>query len=205
MQRAIARTERAKTRFAKEKWREDRFRDYQKMKANRKERQEADSYKSETIKIARQRRKDEWGLGPLAPKLNVGPDGAEYGAMSMQQFQGTPVREHQKIKLWPIREDDRVVIVEPGHRDRGKIGKVISRDQESNTLKVEGLNLVRLPCFDNRYHFLADQSSLGPRCRSRRCANSPKRRRSHSIIGSGATTQLSTASGPTHGSRHRSD
>lgn len=143
MQKVLQRTKRAETRFSKERQRFDSLRENQKRTANRREQQEITRYRNETYKTARNQRKEDWALGPLAPKRKVGPGADEYGAMSKEQFRGAALWEDKRIKYWPIIEDDRVVIVEPGHQDRGKIGKVISIDKDQNTLKVEALNMVR--------------------------------------------------------------
>ncbi|KAL9045406.1 MAG: hypothetical protein Q9214_001543 [Letrouitia sp. 1 TL-2023] len=88
-------------------------------------------------------RHEDWELGPLAPRRDIGTKKDTYGAV--------PYRLIEKVhkpegtwKDWGIRQGDRVVVVGKKERDRGRIGTVREVSQESETVTVEGINTVRV-------------------------------------------------------------
>ncbi|KAL9118099.1 MAG: hypothetical protein Q9187_005359 [Circinaria calcarea] len=92
------------------------------------------------IIAARNSRREDWFLGPLAPKRDVGDAKDTYGTIGTQGLRGVE-KAKGEWKDWCIEEGDRVVIVEDGHRDRGKIGKVREVRARAEECTVEGLNL----------------------------------------------------------------
>lgn len=93
------------------------------------------------IIAARTSRREDWLLGPLAPKRDVGDAKDTYGTIGTRGLRGVEKAEGE-WKDWCIEEGDRVVVVENGHRDRGKIGKVREVRARAEACTVEGLNLV---------------------------------------------------------------
>ena len=92
-------------------------------------------------RAARLARHEDWLLGPLAPKRDVGNAKETYGTMDPRRLRAVDKPKDQR-KDWGIVEGDRVVIVQDGHRERGKIGKVREVRQEAQECFVMGLNRV---------------------------------------------------------------
>lgn len=95
----------------------------------------------QTLKDARIARREDWKLGPLAPRRDVGAQRDTYGTTDTRLLRGPELPKSEQTKYWPIVAGDRVVLVEG--RDKGKIGTVRSIDKARNELTVEGLNKVR--------------------------------------------------------------
>jgi large subunit ribosomal protein L24 len=100
------------------------------------------------IKNAKLVRREDYELGPLAPRRDVGDSKETYGTIIGQRIRGQPL-DHRKIekvmepfggKYLNIVPEDRVVLIEG--RDKGKIGKVSKIDARNGELTVEGLNMV---------------------------------------------------------------
>jgi large subunit ribosomal protein L24 len=103
------------------------------------------------IKTARQTRREDWQLGPIAPRRDVGLNKETYGTINTMRLRSEIKTLQERLELNPeggrypnIVVEDRVVLLEG--RDKGKIGKVIAVDAQRQELTVEGLNLV---CFIN--------------------------------------------------------
>ena len=102
------------------------------------------------INKAKQVRREDYELGPLAPRRDVGDAKATYGTILGQRIRGQPLdyRKEEKImklfggKHLNIVTGDRVVLIEG--RDKGKIGKVSSVAPKNGELTVEGLNMVSI-------------------------------------------------------------
>jgi large subunit ribosomal protein L24 len=97
----------------------------------------------------RRYRREDWELGPIKPKRDVGDWKDKYGTVDYQAIQGLDIYRPDLLKkLEPfggkylnIRKGDRVVILE-GH-DKGKIGIISVIDLKKAKVTVEGLNKVR--------------------------------------------------------------
>ena len=100
------------------------------------------SFRREDIRAARSARREDWVLGPLAPRRDVGNKKDTYGAMDSRLLRGVE-KPDGYWKDWCIVEGDRVVVIENGHRDKGKIGKVTSVSEKAEECIVNGLNQVR--------------------------------------------------------------
>lgn len=100
------------------------------------------------IKKAKLVRREDYELGPLAPRRDVGDAKETYGTILGQRIRGQPLdyRKIEKVlepfggKYLNIVAGDRVVLIEG--RDKGKIGKVSKIDAKNGELTVEGLNMV---------------------------------------------------------------
>lgn len=95
---------------------------------------------STNIKTARRNRKEDWELGPLAPRRDVGDKVENYGAMSMYDVNPPELQEKDKPKWYPIAEGDRVVVVEG--RERGKIATVQEVLKDHGAVRLKGVNMV---------------------------------------------------------------
>lgn len=112
--------------------------------------QAAYSRKEETDQIieARKARREDYDLGPLAPRRDVGDLKDRYGTIGTHRMQGRDLSKEELEKRLKnvggqhlnIVEGDRVVLLEG--RDRGKIGKVKSVEKKRGECTVEGLNMV---------------------------------------------------------------
>ena len=91
------------------------------------------------LKTARQIRKEDYELGPLAPRRDVGKDAETYGTVDSVRFQRVTVPKWKR-KWCGIEVGDRVVLLKG--RDQGKIGVVDDKDEESETFRVKDLNMV---------------------------------------------------------------
>ena len=144
MQRVVGRTVAAKRQAARRLTKEE----WQKFKDERRSERNMGKYllssKLQTCKEGRRRRMEDWKLGPLAPRRDVGEAAETYGTTDMLVMDYPTVPERNRIKHWLIQEGDRGVVVKG--RDKGKIGKIISIDKESETVKIQGVNMVRGVC-----------------------------------------------------------
>ncbi|KAH0536084.1 hypothetical protein FGG08_007011 [Glutinoglossum americanum] len=140
MQKVIRRTALAKAQHARKAQRRSERLAWEARKAKLGEDRERSRLVYKDIKQARITRREDWELGPLAPLRNVGSAKETYGAMEVKRIRPTEVLQDERIKFWNIVEDDRVVVLEG--RDKGKIGAVKSLEKKSNTVTVEGLNMV---------------------------------------------------------------
>lgn len=150
MQKVIRRTVLAEKQAARRtaKRKEKAAREWSK---NRRE-QASFSRKDETdhIKQARLARREDWELGPLAPRRDVGDLRNTYGTISGQRLRGQELtRDEQEEMLRPVGgkylnivKGDRVVILEG--RDKGKIGDVAETDWKTGQCTIQGLNMVRI-------------------------------------------------------------
>lgn len=88
-------------------------------------------------------RHEDWELGPLAPRRDIGSKKDTYGAVPFRVIERVDKPEGT-WKDWGIRQGDRVVVVGKKERDRGRIGTVTEVSQKSETVTVEGINTVNL-------------------------------------------------------------
>ncbi|KAF3491863.1 KOW domain-containing protein domain-containing protein [Arthroderma uncinatum] len=95
----------------------------------------------------RKTRREDWLKGPLAPKRNVGDRDVLYGTISTGRLRLPKVPEAKRVKYVTIAPGDRVCMVRG--KDKGKIGKVLQIDEESQSVTIEGMNMfdVEFPSF----------------------------------------------------------
>jgi large subunit ribosomal protein L24 len=104
---------------------------------------------SARLKNERRTRREDWELGSLKPKRDVGDAKETWGTVDYQALEGLEIyktdlekrMEPFGGKFLNIKEGDRVVILE-GH-DKGKIGKLANINYKKAKVTVEGLNKVR--------------------------------------------------------------
>lgn len=96
----------------------------------------------DNIRAERQRRREDWMRGPLAPKRDAGLEGKTFGALSPQAMNPPVIPKHLRRKYINIAAGDRVCIMKG--KDKGKIGEVIRVDPNNETVLVKDLNMVCL-------------------------------------------------------------
>ena len=105
---------------------------------------------SATLKAARIARREDWELGPLAPRRDVGDARDTYATINSQRSRGPELGMRERMerknavggRYMNIVTGDRVVLLEG--RDKGKIGKISNIDVPRGECTVEGLNMVSL-------------------------------------------------------------
>ncbi|MCJ1389354.1 hypothetical protein MMC18_002210 [Xylographa bjoerkii] len=112
-------------------------------------------------RAARLARHEDWFLGPLAPKRDVGSSRETYGTLDPRRLRGVDKPKDQ-IKDWGIVEGDRVVVVQDGHRERGKIGKVREVRKDAQECTVRGLNRADVSIPDYLLLNEADKTPVRP-------------------------------------------
>ena len=101
--------------------------------------------KREVFVSARQAQREDWHLGPLAPRRDVGDNAETYGTVPIRLVESVEKMDG-KWKNWGIREGDRVCIVGQKERDKGKIGVVREVREKAESCKVRGINMVHQSC-----------------------------------------------------------
>ena len=96
--------------------------------------------KKQLIRDALQQQQDEWRLGSLAPRLDVGKNTLSYGTLETQLLFGREVPKKDRIKYWNLAKGDRVAVF--SGPDKGRIGSISDIDKEKQTVTVKGLNMV---------------------------------------------------------------
>lgn len=90
----------------------------------------------------RKNRREDWLKGPLAPRRNFGERDVLYGTVSTNRLRLPRVPEAKRVKYVTFAPGDRVCMVKG--KDKGKIGKILQVDEESQSVTVEGVNMVIL-------------------------------------------------------------
>jgi large subunit ribosomal protein L24 len=124
--------------------------------------------RQEYIRAEKKSRREDWMLGPLAPKRDIGAKTDFYGVVDTLLLQGAPFPDRMykgpKSEGWSpvgmegrieeqvewegtgnegnVVEGDRVVVVRGKPGLVGQIGKVKEVSRDSKEVKIEGLNLV---------------------------------------------------------------
>ncbi|KAL2223339.1 KOW motif domain protein [Thermoascus aurantiacus ATCC 26904] len=88
----------------------------------------------------REQRREDWMRGPLAPKRDSGLDEQAYATLLPQYLHPPKVPQHLRRKYINFAPGDRVCLMKGP--DKGKIGEVIKVDPETETVTVQGLNMV---------------------------------------------------------------
>ncbi|KAF1814531.1 hypothetical protein P152DRAFT_456801 [Eremomyces bilateralis CBS 781.70] len=91
---------------------------------------------NEVLRAAKHAQREDWRLGPLAPRRDVGEGRTKYGYLDAFLAHGVPFSYHGGDRA--IRGGDRVVVL--AGRDKGKIGKATDVNHKNRTCKVAGLN-----------------------------------------------------------------
>lgn len=152
MQKVIRATERAKTQARRKNV----------MKRVRADSEQRASLKSQInrkardhhslIQAARIARREDWLMGPLAPRRDLGASKNTYGTIHPRAVQD--VNKYEKIRDYCIAKGDRVVMVGE-FQEKGLIGTVKSVAEKAETCMVEGFNMV---CSHDTKHIVTFQS-----------------------------------------------
>ena len=92
------------------------------------------------VKAERQNRREDWMLGPLAPKRDVGAKKFEYGLMDPIAHQLPEVPKRDRLKRINFAAGDRVCIIRG--LGRGKIGEIKDINVEHQSVFLTGVNEV---------------------------------------------------------------
>ncbi|KAL0262987.1 hypothetical protein SLS55_001962 [Diplodia seriata] len=140
MQKVIQRTAMAKRQAARKTQKATEMRKAVDKSANRKELQQIKREATRAIVDAKGRRREDWLLGPLAPRRDVGEWREKYATVDSKRT-NLPDADPDVVKtqLAPFAEGDRVVIIKG--KDKGKIGELREVDEETRTVRVKDLNL----------------------------------------------------------------
>ncbi|KAL8666130.1 MAG: hypothetical protein Q9202_001637 [Teloschistes flavicans] len=98
----------------------------------------------EVLVSARRAYKEDWALGPLAPKRDIGDKAETYGTVPLRMTQ-TVDKMDGEWKNWGIRAGDRVCVIGERERDRGKIGVVRQIMEKAESCRLVGVNMVNVP------------------------------------------------------------
>lgn len=172
MQKVIRRTALAEKQTARRlaKRKEKNARDW--AKSNREHALFARKDETTQIKLAKLVRRENWELGPLAPKRDVGSAKDTYGTIGSQRSRGQELAYNNRIEMLKsvggryltIVKGDRVVLLEG--RDKGKIGTVAQTDAARGEVTVDGLNMVSALYSSRRSLRYQKSNMAGPdRCR----------------------------------------
>ena len=117
------------------------------------------------IYAARTARREDWLLGPLAPRRDVGDHKETYGTVESVRLRA--VEQAKGAEKWyGIREGDRVCVVQ-GSRDKGKIGRVREVRVRSGECVIEGVNRVSFTitlCYRRSLHRSLSSGFESARC-----------------------------------------
>ena len=94
------------------------------------------------VKNEKKHRREDWEVGPrLAPRRDVGSLAEKYATVdqSIMQPLDKSMRDRKGVRTW-LAEGDRVVLLEG--KDKGKIGRVDSVNEDSQTVRLRSMNLV---------------------------------------------------------------
>lgn len=139
MDKIIRRTTYVKSYRARQIVRESAARAAQRRGEIRRTNRQLTAERSKTIAAHKADRREDWFLGPIAPRRDAGEKADTYGTVSVKFIQGV-----KKVRAvdWGIRKGDRVAVTDPRHREWGKIGTVREWKRKEEVVIVEGVNLV---------------------------------------------------------------
>lgn len=95
----------------------------------------------DAIRNERERRREDWLRGPLAPRRDVGAQGLTFGALQPELISPVKLPQHLRRRYVNFAPGDRVCIIRG--RDQGRIDEVQSVDVESETVTTGELRKVR--------------------------------------------------------------
>lgn len=136
--------------------------------------------------------KEDWALGPLAPKRDIGELEGQLGTISLNQAnlpEPTDAQVNQRWKMMGMnkfKEQDRVVVTQG--RDRGKIGQIVLIDEVKMTCAIDGINRVSLSFFAIDMEVNADMMKSSPSASPHSCAKTILDLRVSSVATSHCTT-----------------
>ena len=148
MQKVIRRTALARNQAQRKAVRAAKDAEREEFKDHLRQRFALNRIELDNIRAERQRRREDWLRGPLAPQRDAGFEGQSFGALSPQAMNPPPIPKHLRRKYINIAVGDRVCIMKG--RDKGKINEVVRVDTSNETVNVRDLNMV---CFCGYTHY----------------------------------------------------
>ncbi|MCJ1426248.1 hypothetical protein MMC29_004151 [Sticta canariensis] len=139
MQKVIRATERAKTQARRKNVMKRARADSEQRTLVRTQQNRRAKDRHSLIQAARIARREDWLLGPLAPRRDLGSSTNTYGAIHPRIVQD--VNKHENIRDYCIAKGDRVVMVGE-FPEKGLIGTVKSVAERAETCMVAGFNMV---------------------------------------------------------------
>ena len=96
----------------------------------------------DSIKESRQSRWEDWEKGDLAPMRDVGPNAKTYGALNAALIHPPKIPKHLRRKEILFAAGDRVCVIRG--REKGKINEITQVNEDSETVMIKDVNMVRL-------------------------------------------------------------
>lgn len=152
MQKVIRATERAKTQARRKNVMRQARTDSERRSSLRTQQNRKAKDHHSLIQAARIARREDWLLGPLAPRRDLGSSKNTYGAIHPRVVQD--IKKHENIRDYCIAKGDRVVMVGE-FQEKGLIGIVKSVTERAETCTVGGFNMV---CSHDTKHIVIFQS-----------------------------------------------
>ena len=143
MQKVLSRSALAKRQAERRATKKAAEKAIEKRRTSWRERKQISGLNKTIYRAERAARREDWILGPLAPRRDVGEAAKTYGALPPGLTRGF---EKVEWKEHGIVQGDRVAVAIRGHRDEGKIGTVLELSKEREECVVEGLNRVSAFC-----------------------------------------------------------
>ena len=139
MQKVIRATQRAKTQSRRKNALKQARKDSELRTSVRTQLNRSAKERHSLIQTARIARREDWLLGPLAPRRDLGSAKNTYGAIKPSVAQA--VKKYEKIRDYCIAKGDRVVVVGE-YAEKGIIGTVKTVTEKAESCTVEGVNTV---------------------------------------------------------------
>lgn len=142
MQKVIRRTALARNQAQRKVIRAAKTAEREELKDTLRQRFAYNRIQLDAVRSERERRREDWMRGPLAPQRDAGPEGASFGALSPQAMNPPTIPKHLRRKYINVAAGDRVCILKG--KDKGKISEVTRVDESNETVTVKDLNMVRV-------------------------------------------------------------
>ncbi|KAL4896458.1 hypothetical protein BDV59DRAFT_170702 [Aspergillus ambiguus] len=139
MQKIIRRTALARNQAQRKAIRATKKAEQEELKDHLRNRFAYDRIEIDNVRNERQRRREDWLRGPLAPQRDAGLSGKYFGALSPHAMSPTAIPKHLRRKYINIAPGDRVCVMKG--KDKGKINEVTRVDPENETVTVKDLNI----------------------------------------------------------------
>ncbi|PYH29694.1 mitochondrial 54S ribosomal protein uL24m [Aspergillus neoniger CBS 115656] len=139
MQKVIRRTALARNQATRKAVRASKSAEREDLKDSLRQRFAYNRIELDNLRAERQRRREDWLRGPLAPQRDAGLEGRLFGALSPQAMNPPPIPEHLRRQYINIAPGDRVCIMKG--KDKGKINEVTRVDGTTETVVVKDLNM----------------------------------------------------------------
>lgn len=141
MQRVIRRTALARNQAKRKAIRAEKEAEREEYKEILRHRFQLQRMQLDAVRSERQRRREDWMKGPLAPQRDTGVDAVNFGSFSPQAMQAPTVPKKARQQYVNFAPGDRVCIMKG--RDKGKISEIVRVDEETETVTVKDMNKVR--------------------------------------------------------------